>query len=186
MNTGHRYGYARFCLSTGDRDEQLHRLEASKCVHVFVENAVPVQYARHQSLQDYLKKIPQGGVLVATSLDRVIQSVDELQLLLADLRRLELELELLDYLGEARGVIETAAGIPLAALVDLERNVRTERRLLGIRKAKDSGKYKGRPASFDRTHAAELYEQGEPVEKLADRFNVTPRTIYRALSKSRG
>ena len=183
MDNAKRYGYGRYSLSDVERDGQRQRLEASECAEVLVEKSVPVPYRKHQRLSDYILCVPPRGTLVATSLDRLVQSVDELLMLLADLRERQIKLELLDYRNEPDGATDSSSGISLSALADLERNIRGERRQLGILKAKKNGKFNGRPASFDRKQAAKLYEQGETVAALADRFNVTTRTIYRALSK---
>lgn len=182
---GPRFGYIRYSLSSVEKVEQLHRLEALRCKRFVIEHTAPAPYQTHHSLHALIQEMLPGSVLVATSLDRIVQSVDELMMLLADLDERQLKLELVNYPGGHEQTVGASNAIPLLALADLEKNIRSERRRLGIEKAKQRGKYKGRKASFDQKRAVELYERGEHVEALAERFNVTTRTIYRALEKGK-
>ena len=64
----------------------------------------------------------------------------------------------------------------LGVFAEFETNLRKERQLEGIAKAKAAGVYKGRPASIDPAIVAELRSQGLGASAIAKRASV-----YRAL-----
>ena len=52
----------------------------------------------------------------------------------------------------------------LGVFAEFETNLRKERQLEGIAKAKDAGVYKGRPASIDAAQARQLKAEGLPLQ----------------------
>ena len=62
-------------------------------------------------------------------------------------------------------------------------NLRKERQLEGIAKAKQAGVYKGRPASIDAAQVRHLKSQGLGPSKIAETLGIGRASVYRALAE---
>jgi Helix-turn-helix domain of resolvase len=65
---------------------------------------------------------------------------------------------------------------------EFETNLRRERQLEGIAKAKAAGVYKGRPVSIDTTKVREMKAQGMGASEIAKALRIGRASVYRALS----
>jgi DNA invertase Pin-like site-specific DNA recombinase len=68
----------------------------------------------------------------------------------------------------------------LGVFAEFETNLRRERQLEGIAKAKAAGIYKGRPASIDAAQVRELKAQGLGASKIAKALKIGA-SVYRIL-----
>jgi DNA invertase Pin-like site-specific DNA recombinase len=64
---------------------------------------------------------------------------------------------------------------------EFETNLRKERQLEGIARAKAEGKYKGRPPSVDSARVAALKAEGWTASQIARKLNISRASVYRAL-----
>jgi DNA invertase Pin-like site-specific DNA recombinase len=64
-----------------------------------------------------------------------------------------------------------------------ETNLRRERQLEGIAKAKAAGIYKGRPASIDAARVHELKAQGLGPTEIAKALKIGRASVYRVLEQ---
>src|ERR1700687_4968109 len=69
----------------------------------------------------------------------------------------------------------------LGVFAEFETNLRRERQLEGIAKAKAAGVYKGRPASIDAGRVRELKAQGLGASEIAKAMGIGRASVYRAL-----
>lgn len=69
----------------------------------------------------------------------------------------------------------------LGAFAEFETNLRRERQLEGIAKAKAAGVYKGRPATIDVTKVRELKAQGMGASEISKALKIGRASVYRAL-----
>jgi DNA invertase Pin-like site-specific DNA recombinase len=69
----------------------------------------------------------------------------------------------------------------LGVFAEFETNLRRERQLEGIAKAKAAGVYKGRPASIDEVRVRELKAQGMRPTDIAKTLGIGRSSVYRAL-----
>lgn len=69
----------------------------------------------------------------------------------------------------------------LGVFAEFETNLRRERQLEGIARAKVAGVYKGRPASIDASQVRELKAQGVGPSEIAKRLGIGRASVYRAL-----
>jgi DNA invertase Pin-like site-specific DNA recombinase len=69
----------------------------------------------------------------------------------------------------------------LGVFAEFETNLRRERQLEGIAKAKAAGVYKGRPASIDAAQVRELQAQGMGATEIAKALGIGRASVYRAL-----
>jgi hypothetical protein len=65
---------------------------------------------------------------------------------------------------------------------EFETNLRRERQLEGIAKAKAAGVYKGRPPSIDSARVREMKAQGHGPAAIAKRLKIGRASVYRVLS----
>src|SRR5215211_1448087 len=66
----------------------------------------------------------------------------------------------------------------LGVFAEFEPNLRRERQLEGIARAKAAGVYKGRPASIDAAKVRELKEQGLGASAIAKQLNIGRASVY--------
>ena len=124
-----------------------------------------------------------GDVLVVTRLDRLGRS-------LRDLSNIAFEL---DQTGAHLRVIEqsvdtaTSAGRAffgmLAVFAQFETDVRRERQMEGIVKAKGEGRYKGALPRLDRAKVAELHALGVPKARIARDLKMARSSVHRLVQE---
>ena len=74
----------------------------------------------------------------------------------------------------------------LGVFAEFERNLRRERQLEGIAKAKAAGVYKGRPASIDAASVRELKAGGMGPTQIAKALKIGRASVYRVLDTMPG
>jgi DNA invertase Pin-like site-specific DNA recombinase len=70
----------------------------------------------------------------------------------------------------------------LGVFAEFETNLRRERQLEGIAKAKAAGVYKGRPASIDADRVRKVMAEGMRPSDIAKTLNIGRASVYRALT----
>jgi DNA invertase Pin-like site-specific DNA recombinase len=73
----------------------------------------------------------------------------------------------------------------LGVFAEFETNLRRERQLEGIAKAKEAGVYKGRPASIDPARVRQLKADGLGASNIAKALGIGRASVYRALAEAR-
>jgi DNA invertase Pin-like site-specific DNA recombinase len=160
---------------------QMAALEAAGCERVFVDK--PPARDRPE-LERALAFVREGDVLVVRRLDRLAQSVSDLDRIIGDLRARGV-----DFRATERDVFDTtAASGPLflsvlSGLAQFELGLRTERQREGIERAKAAGRYRGRPASVDRDLIRRLHADGLKPATIRDRLKVSLSTVYEAIKE---
>ncbi len=74
----------------------------------------------------------------------------------------------------------------LGVFAEFETNLRKERQLEGIAKAKAAGVYKGRPASIDPVQVQQLRAEGMGPSQIAKQLGIGRASVYRALEANEG
>jgi DNA invertase Pin-like site-specific DNA recombinase len=69
----------------------------------------------------------------------------------------------------------------LGVFAEFETNLRRERQLEGIAKAKANGVYKGRPASIDAAQVREMKARGLGATEIAKALKIGRASVYRVL-----
>jgi len=70
----------------------------------------------------------------------------------------------------------------LGAVAQFENDIRRERQLEGIAKAKAAGKYRGRPQTIDPSRVKELRETGMGPAQIAREMGIGRASVYRMLA----
>ena len=69
----------------------------------------------------------------------------------------------------------------LSVFAEFETNLRKERQMEGIAKAKEKGVYKGRKPSVDVQKVKELHDSGMGASAIAKELGIGRASVYRAL-----
>jgi len=72
----------------------------------------------------------------------------------------------------------------LGAIAEFETDLRKERQREGIAKAKEEGRYKGRPVTVDGDAIRAALAAGDKPMVVAKRFNVARSTVYRMMTET--
>ncbi len=72
----------------------------------------------------------------------------------------------------------------LGVFAEFETNLRRERQMEGIAKAKAAGIYKGRKPSIDSAEVAKLKAEGLGASEIAKRLKIGRASVYRVLGEA--
>jgi DNA invertase Pin-like site-specific DNA recombinase len=175
-------GYAR-ASSTTDQDLSIQEtaLKAAGCDVIRAEQRSGTATAGRDELRTVLDFLRKGDVLMVTRIDRLARSVGDLQDIVQDVKARGASLKATEQAIDTG----TAAGQcfldMLGVFAEFETNLRRERQLEGIAKAKAAGVYKGRPASIDAAQVREMKKQGLGATEIAKSLGIGRASVYRVL-----
>lgn len=177
-----KIGYARVSTDDQNLDLQTDALTKSGCTQIYEEKASGKSRARPE-LENCLKALRPGDVLLVWRLDRLGRSLSDLVKIVGEL--------------EARGVgfesvtekIETTTATGrlvfhlFAALAEFERNLIRERTKAGLDAARARGREGGRKKKLSDKEIQQVKSLMKasllPVKELAVKFGVSVPTLYR-------
>jgi DNA invertase Pin-like site-specific DNA recombinase len=175
-------GYARVSTTDQDLSIQVAALKAAGCDVIRKEKASGTTTKGRAELATVLDFIREGDTLVVTRIDRLARSIADLQDIVRALRGRGASLRA----SEQPINTSTAAGKcfldMLGVFAEFETNLRRERQLEGIAKAKAAGVYKGRKPSVDANQVRQLKAEGIGPSEIARRLQIARASVYRALS----
>ena len=163
----------------------MQALERACCDQIFIDRGISGGNGDRPGLNDMIASLQAGDTLVVWRLDRLGRSLINLIQLMENLGRRGVH-----FYSLSENIDTSSSGGRLlfhmmAALAEFERNLISERTKAGMAAARQNGRRLGRPPSLEgeRLHAAILAvtENGEPIEKVAARFGVSPRCLCRVL-----
>lgn len=175
------YGYCRVSSAGQNLDAQRQALEAAGCQVIRQEIGSGTTMEQRPELRAMLDFLREGDVLVVTRVDRLARSIRDLQEIIHTLRQNGVELVCTEQPIDT----QTAAGKcfldMLGVFAEFETNIRRERQMEGIAKAKSEGKYRGRPASIDADKVRALRDQGMMPAAIARELGIARSSVYRVL-----
>ena len=152
-------GYAR--VSTVDQNLEIQEaaLRAAGCEVIRAEKRSGTTTAGRDELHTVLDFLRKGDVLMVTRIDRLARSIGDLQDIVRAVKAKGASLKATEQSIDT----STAAGKcfldMLGVFAEFETNLRKERQLEGIAKAKAAGVYKGRPATIDPAEVLRLKKE---------------------------
>jgi DNA invertase Pin-like site-specific DNA recombinase len=180
-------GYARVSSIGQSLDVQLDKLRDYGCTKVFSEKRSGRQADSRPALQECLSFLREGDELVITKLDRMARSVLDLAKIADRLRKKDVTLKVLDQAIDTSSSEGKLMFSLLGAFAEFENDIRSERQADGIAKAKQKGVVFGRKRALTAEQCQRIKtlreEENFSIPQLAERFNVGPATIYRALQE---
>ena len=177
-------GYARVSTLDQDTTTQIERLKAVCDGEVFHEKVSGTSKKGRTALSDCLKHLRKNDTLVITKIDRLARSARDLHNIVHDLSERGISLKVLDQNIDTSTSTGKAFLGMLATFAEFETNIRKERQLEGIAKAKQAGKYTGRKptALAKKPQMLELLASGMSKPKIAKEVGVSVASVYNILS----
>lgn len=180
-------GYARVSTSDQSLALQINALQAAGCDEIHQDLGVSGATLERPGLAAALAPLGKGDMLVVWRLDRLGRSLLHLVGLVNNLAAKGAEFRSL-----TENIDTSSAGGKLifhimAALAEFERGLISERTKAGMHAAQLSGCHVGRPHALSpesrRAAINAIRQNGEPIELVAQRFNVHPRTLRRVMQE---
>lgn len=175
------YGYAR--VSTVDQDLTLQEeaLKAAGCEIVRAEKVTGTSTQNREELKTLMAFLRPGDELIVTRVDRLARSVLDLQEIVRELREKEVQLKATEQPIDTSTPAGKCFLDMLGVFAEFETNLRRERQMEGIAKAKERGVYRGRKASIDVEKVKELRESGMGASQIAKELGISRASVYRVL-----
>ncbi|MFT6090460.1 recombinase family protein [Sulfitobacter sp.] len=173
-----KFGYRR----VSSHDQSLARQELpADCDRIFEEKVSGNTTDRLQ-LSILRGMIKPGDEIVVHSLDRLARSLQDLQIIVDEIVAkgavISFMKERLTF-GATSDPMSKLLMQVVGAIGEFERTLILERQRGGIEKAKQEGKYKGRPKTVNRKVAEKLYNAGSTPSEVADAMKIGIATAYR-------
>jgi DNA invertase Pin-like site-specific DNA recombinase len=179
-------GYAR--VSTTDQDLAIQEaaLRAAGCDVVRAEKRSGSSTEGRTELQTVLEFLRKGDVLMVTRIDRLARSIGDLQDIVRALKAKGAALKATEQPIDTSTAAGKAFLDMLGVFAEFETNLRRERQLEGIAKAKAAGVYRGRKPSIDPATVVSLKAQGVGASEIAERLKIGRASVYRVLESAQG
>jgi DNA invertase Pin-like site-specific DNA recombinase len=177
-------GYARVSTTDQDLSIQETALRAAGCEVIRAEKRSGTTTTGREELRTVLDFLRKGDVLMVTRIDRLARSIGDLQDIVRTVK--------------ARGAAVKATEQPidtgtaagkcfldmLGVFAEFETNLRRERQLEGIARAKAEGVYRGRPGSIDVVKVRAMKAEGMGATEIAKALKIGRASVYRALERA--
>ncbi len=176
-----RVGYARVSSVGQSLEVQLYKMKPCDKISQEKKSGTSDQRPRLQACLEYVRE---GDTLVVTRLDRLARSTLHLCQIADKLERKRVGLQVLDQhidTGDATGRLLFNM---LGAIAQFETEIRAERQMDGMQKAKAQGVKFGRKKSLTTKQTDELQrrrEQGMLIKTLMKDYGLSKASVYRYL-----
>lgn len=177
-------GYARVSSVGQSLEVQLDKLKP--CHKIFQEKKGGASDT-HSRLQTCLEYVREEDTLVVTRLDRLARSTLHLCQIAAELERKQVNLQVLDQNIDTSDATGRLLFNMLGAIAQFETEIRAERQMDGIRKAKERGVHFGRKKKLTTQQIAELQhrrQQGVLIKTLMQDYRLSKASVYRYLNET--
>jgi DNA invertase Pin-like site-specific DNA recombinase len=179
-------GYARVSSTGQDLGVQLAKLEAAGCDKVFKEKRSGVDAGRPE-LKRCLEYLREGDTLLVTKIDRLARSTSDLYRIVSQLAEKGVEFRVLDdpTIDTTSRTGKLVMGI-LALIAEFENDIRRERQMDGIKKARESGTRFGRKPRLVPEKVKQIRKlraEGTTVPDITRQTGLSKASVYRALGR---
>jgi DNA invertase Pin-like site-specific DNA recombinase len=175
-------GYARVSSIGQSLDVQLDKL--SFCDKIFQEKISGVDSNR-PALNKALDYLREGDVLVITHLDRLARSTLDLCNIVKRLDEQDVSLRVLDQNIDTSDATGRLIFHVLASIGQFETEIRKERQMDGIAKAKKKGVHFGRKPALNNKQIKQLKsdrEEGYKIKELMSKYKLSKSVVYKYLA----
>lgn len=179
------YGYARVSTTEQDLTIQREALKAAGCEIIREEKISGTSRQGREELETLLQFLREGDALVVTRLDRLARSMDDLSSIAREMQEKGVTLKATEQPVDTSSAAGKAFFQMLGVFAEFETNLRRERQMEGIAKAKAEGVYKGRKPSIDVEEVKRLRDQeGIGATEIARMLGIARTSVYRVLQGS--
>jgi DNA invertase Pin-like site-specific DNA recombinase len=180
---GQAYGYARVSTTDQDLTVQLEALKCAGCEVIRQEKVSGTSRNGRTELETLLQFLRRGDELVVTRIDRLARSIGDLQDIVRELKAKGVTLRATEQPIDTGTAAGKAFLDMLGVFAEFETNLRRERQMEGIAKAKAAGVYKGRKRSIDGVRVHELKAQGMGASAIARELGISRDSVYETLKR---
>lgn len=176
------FAYCR--VSTLDQDTAIQEDALSKAYPdavIRTEKASGTTTDGRPVLELLLDMVHEGDKLVVWKLDRLARNMRDLSAIVATLEDKGASLEILDQRIDTSTASGKAFLQMLGVFAEFETNLRKERQMAGIAKAKAEGKYRGKQVSIDVDKVRQLKAGGMGATAIARQLGIGRASVYRLL-----
>ena len=176
-------GYGRVSSVGQSLDVQIDKLNDFGCTKLFQEKQSGTSSARPK-LKACLEYVRDGDTLVVTRLDRLARSTLHLCEIAETLKTKGVNLKVLDQSIDTSDATGRLLFNMLGAIAQFETEIRAERQLDGINKAKAKGVQFGKKKSLSPTKIKELKKKrktGVLIKDLMKEYSLSKASVYRYL-----
>lgn len=177
-------GYARVSSLEQNLDIQVEKLEQEGCSKIYQEKLSGVDSKRPE-LAKCLDYVREGDTLIITRLDRLARSVLHLNQISQLLQEKKVEFKVIDQHIDTTTSLGRLMFNILGAFAEFENEIRKERQMDGILKAKKRGVQFGGQFKLTLEEVEELKrkrEDGVLIRELMAEYNLSKATVYRYLN----
>ena len=178
------YGYARVSTTDQDLSIQETALKAASCTVIRSEKKTGTKRQGRAELDILFDFLRAGDTLVVTRVDRLARSIGDLQDIVRELKAKGVTLKATEQPIDTGTAAGKAFLDMLGVFAEFETNLRRERQLEGIAKAKAEGVYagKGRKATIDPATVKKMAAEGLGASEIARAMKIGRASVYRALA----
>ena len=176
-------GYVRVSTSDQNFEIQVAALKVAGCGVIRPEKRSGTTTSGRTELQTVLDFLDAGDVLMVTRIDRLARSIGDLQDIVRAVKAKGASLKATEQPIDTSTAAGKAFLDMLGVFAEFETNLRKERQMEGIAKAKAAGVYKGRKATVDVSRIKTLKQQGIGPSAIAKTLGIGRASVYRALSE---
>lgn len=176
------FAYCR--VSTLDQDTEIQEVALRKAYPdavIRTEKASATTTDGREVLELLLEMIGEDDKLVVWKLDRLARNMNDLTNMVQTIEDKGASLEILDQKIDTSTASGKAFLQMLGVFAEFETNLRKERQMAGIAKAKAEGKYRGKQAVIDTEKVRELKSGGMGATAIARELGIGRASVYRIL-----
>lgn len=178
-------GYARVSTLGQSLEVQREKLKGVGVDKLFEEKRSGVD-ANRPALKQCLEYLREGDTMVISRIDRLARSAEDLLRIVRELDGKGVTLRVLDQTIDTRDAAGKAFLGMLAVFAEFETNIRKERQMDGIAKAKAKGTKFGRKLALTTGVIASIKsmrkDEEMTVPEIMAKTGLSKATVYRALS----
>ena len=182
-----KVGYARVSSLIGQEtglETQVQILKDFGCEKIFSEQKSGTTTKGRDQLRECLDFVREGDWFCFTRIDRVCRNILDLQLIVKELNQKGVILNATEQPISTKDASSKCFLDMLGVFSEFETNLRRERQLEGIAKAKAKGNvYQGRKANINVEEIKRLKEEGLGATAIAKKLNIHRDSVYRLLKK---
>ena len=178
-----KVGYARVSSTGQDLEVQLDALKKVQCEKIFKEKVSGTSTQGREKLRECLDFVREGDELVFTRTDRLARSILDLQLIVKELTDKGVTITATEQPISTKDATSKCFLDMLGVFAEFETNLRAERQLEGIAKAKEKGIYKGRKGKIDVDKIKRLRDEGLGATAIAKQMKIHRDSVYRLLKE---
>ena len=179
-----KIGYARVSTKEQSFDLQIDALQKAECEEIYKEVASGTK-AERPVLEDLLKNLRSGDILIIWKLDRLGRSLKHLVSLVGELMSRGVGLQSINDPIDTTTPHGRLTFNIFASLAEFERDIISERTKAGLKAARARGRIGGRPrglskqASSTAAAAETLYLEGKlSTRQIAKMLGISKSTLY--------